>query len=124
MSENYWILKEYINKISYSLGWLLQLQIRIFEKYINNMESTKIKRYIFRIFNNKIKYKATWPVQFKKSINKWFDKGKKQLFRKKRNPFWGKDPSVWERGKKGRGVLSRLETFCLHHYYSIQNVKE
>jgi len=34
------------------------------------MESPKIKRYILRIFNYKIKGKASGLVQFEKSINK------------------------------------------------------
>jgi len=42
------------------------------------MESTKIKRYVFRIFNYKIKHKATRSIQFEKSIYKGLGNGKKQ----------------------------------------------
>jgi len=57
---------------------LLQLQIKTFEEYIKDMKSPKIKLYIFKIFNYKIKYKAEDPTQFEKTINKVFGRGRKQ----------------------------------------------
>jgi len=101
ISGDYRLLKEYINKTSYPPSWLLQLQINIFEKYIKDMGSSKIKRYIFMKFNYKIKYKVISLVQFQKSIDKGLDKGlKQQPFRQKRNPSWGKNLPSGRKGKK------------------------
>jgi len=71
------------------------------------------KRYIFRIFNYKIKYKIVGPVQFEKSINKGLNKG----LRQKRNPFWEREGKKVEAYSKGWSHSSSS-------YSSIQNVKE